>query len=595
MKNLSFITIALAALTFVGCSSDEDFDSATESQRPSLTFVSYVGNSRRAATNLQQTQIADGVKVGVFVKNSSGFISGGNNAQLTANGAGAFTGSPIYFPEDGSAVSVTAYAPYSSSFNDMADVAADFTVAANQSTDAGYLASDLLYGIPAGTNSFTESNAVVPLNFGHMLSKLSIKFKTSAETDVDLKGATINIVNTLPTTTLKVADGMLGAAKGTAKNIKVTTFAADATSFTASAIIVPQTVAKGSFIQVVLTNGKMLNAKLSTQATFASGKAYTYSVNISGQGGEAQAVIELSSTVTDWIEDTNVLSGDVTEEDAPDPEENRLYATFGTPGGNATYNAPTYTWTASSNNLMPVFEFANGELAKYTKLVFTFTNLVDGPVRMGYYVGSDFKEFGNGFYSAGKKEVDLTALGIDLSTVTRISFGGRSAAGSCDILAEEVYLVEGEGGSESGGGSGGGSTDGDQLTATFGTPGANGSYSGSTYSWTAGNSNLMSVFEFANGELANYKTFVFTFSDVTGAPVRAGYYVGNTFTAFNNGFYSNGSKGVDLTALGIDLSTVTKIVFGGASNEGSCTIKASDVYISKKSKDEITGNITWVN
>ncbi len=442
MKKLSIISLAIAAMTFVGCSSEEGVNEAVNSQKPSLTFVSYVGGSRRAATNLQQTQIAEGVKAGVFVNNQNGYITGGNNAQLTANGAGAFTGAPIYFPEDGSAVSVYAYAPYSTAFNDMAAVNADFTIAANQSTDAGYLASDLLWGIPTGTNSFTETNPIVALNFKHMLSKLTVKFKTSAQTDVDLKGSTINIVNTLPSTTLKVADGTLGAAKGTATSIKAATFAADATTFTASAIIVPQTVATGSFIQVILTNGKMLNAKLNAEATFASGKSYTYVVNISGQGGDVTAEIELNSTVTDWDDNTTPLSGDVTEEDAPEPQDEKLYATFGTPGGNASYDATsfTYTWTGSTNNLMPVFEFANGELADYTTLKFTFSSLVDGPVRAGYYVGSSFTEFGNGYYSAGTKTVDLTALGIDLSTVTKIAFGGRSNAGSCVIKASEVYL-----------------------------------------------------------------------------------------------------------------------------------------------------------
>ncbi|MBQ8456668.1 MAG: fimbrillin family protein [Prevotella sp.] len=440
MKKISLFTIALAGWVLMGCSSDE-MKNGQEGQQTPITFVSNVSTMRSANVNLQKTQLAEGVKVGVFVRNADGFISGGNNAQLTASGAGGFTGSPIYFPEDGASVNVLAYAPYQSGWSDQVDVAATFTVAANQSTDAGYLASDLLHGVPtATTNSFTKETPVVALNFQHKLSKLSVKFKTSEDTDVDLKGATINIVNTLPSATLKVSDGTLGAATGTATAIKAVTFASDATEFLASAVIVPQKVAAGSFIQVVLTNGKMLNARLNTEATFASGKAYVYSVNISGQGAEAQAEIELSSTVTDWVEDATELTGDVTEEDAPEPEEVKLYATFVTPGSNATYAAPTYTWTAGNSNLMTCFEFANGELANYTKLTFTFSNLVDGPVRMGYYVGSAFTEFGNGFYSAGTKTVDLTALGIDLSTVTKIAFGGRSNAGSCDIKASDVIL-----------------------------------------------------------------------------------------------------------------------------------------------------------
>lgn len=580
MKKISLFTIALAGWVLMGCSSDE-MKNGQEGQQTPITFVSNVSTMRSANVNLQKTQLAEGVKVGVFVRDADGFISGGNNAQLTASGAGGFTGSPIYFPEDGASVNVLAYAPYQSGWSDQVDVAATFTVAANQSTDAGYLASDLLHGVPtATTNSFTKETPVVALNFQHKLSKLSVKFKTSEDTDVDLKGATINIVNTLPSATLKVSDGTLGAATGTATAIKAVTFASDATEFLASAVIVPQKVAAGSFIQVVLTNGKMLNARLNTEATFASGKAYVYSVNISGQGAEAQAEIELNSTVTDWVEDTTELTGDVTEEDAPEPEENKLYATFGTPASNATYTAPTYSWTAGNSNLMTVFEFSNGELKNYKTLKFTISNLSEGAsVRMGYYVGNEWTEFGNGFYSAGAKEVDLTALGIDLSTVTKISFGGKSGSGgSVDIVATDVYLVGNDGGS----GEEVTPTDGNTLTATFGTPGGNASYSAPTYTWTGSSNNLMTVFEFANGELANYKKLTFTFSNLVDGPVRMGYYVGSTFTEFGNGFYSAGTKTVDLTTLGIDLSTVTKIAFGGRSNAGSCDIKASDVILSKE-------------
>lgn len=583
MKKKSLFTIALAGWVLMGCSSDEMKD-GQEGQQTPITFVSNVSTMRSANVNLQKTQLAEGVKVGVFVRDADGFISGGNNAQLTASGAGGFTGSPIYFPEDGASVNVLAYAPYQSGWSDQVDVAATFTVAANQSTDAGYLASDLLHGVPtATTNSFTKETPVVALNFQHKLSKLSVKFKTSEDTDVDLKGATINIVNTLPSATLKVSDGTLGAATGTATAIKAVTFASDATEFLASAVIVPQKVAAGSFIQVVLTNGKMLNARLNTEATFASGKAYVYSVNISGQGAEAQAEIELNSTVTDWVEDTTELTGDVTEEDAPEPEETKLYATFGTPASNATYTAPTYSWTAGNSNLMTVFEFSNGELKNYKTLKFTISNLSEGAsVRMGYYVGNEWTEFGNGFYSAGAKEVDLTALGIDLSTVTKISFGGKSGSGgSVDIVATDVYLVGNDGGS----GEEVTPTDGNTLTATFGTPGGNASYTAPTYAWTGSSNNLMTCFEFANGELANYKTLKFTFSNISeGAAVRMGYYIGSDWTAFNNGggYYSNGTKEVDLTTLGIDLSTVTKICFGGFSSSGSVDIKASDVILSKE-------------
>lgn len=242
---------------------------------------------------------------------------------------------------------------------------------------------------------------------------------------------------------------------------------------------------------------------------------------------------------------------------------NNLQAIFGPPGGNATYTS-TYSWTGSTSNLMDVFTFSAGELANYTTLTFTFSNLVGGPVRMGYYVGSSFTEFGSGYYSAGKKTVELNTLGIDLSTVTKISFGGRSNAGSCVIKPSDVILSGSNG----------------SLTASFGTPSSNASYA--PYSWTATNNNLMTCYEFAVGELAQYKTLTFKLANLTsGTMVRMGYYVGSAFTEFGNGFGSDGTKTVNLKDLNINLATVTKISFGGRTGTGSVNIFPSDVILTK--------------
>ena len=579
MKKMSLIPLGLALMALASCSSEEIKQQRSDLPMP-ITFVSSVA-TRSANVNLQKTQIASSVEVGVFAKTSNGYITNGDNAKLTADGNGAFTGTQLYFPTDGSVVSVYAYAPYNAAFAGKDGEAVAFSVAADQSSDAGYLKSDLLCGTPTGTNSFTKDNPVVTLNFEHKLAKLKVKFTLGEDTDVDLRGATINIVNTLSTTTLKVSDGTLGTATGSATSIKAVTFASDATEFLASAVLVPQTVGAGSFVEVILAD-KMLNAELSNAVAFVSGKSYTYNVRISGQGAEAKAEILLASTVTDWVDDDTELTGDVTEEELP--ENTYSPTSFGTPGGNASYANGVYTWTGSTNNLMTILEFASGELAKYTTLEITTSDLTEGNYRIGYVLdGGSFTQFtGSPYYSAGKKTIDLTAAGIDLSKVTKIQFGGNSGSGSVGILPSSVVLKGN--GTNTGGGSGdGGNTggNGNTLTATFGTPGGNASYSAPTYTWTATTNNLMTCFEFANGELANYKTLTFKISNLSGNMVRMGYYIGSTFTEFGNGYGSNGTKTVDLTALGIDLTTVTKISFGGRTGTGSVDIVATDVILSK--------------
>ncbi len=251
----------------------------------------------------------------------------------------------------------------------------------------------------------------------------------------------------------------------------------------------------------------------------------------------------------------------------------KLYATFGSlPGGaNATLNK--YTWSATSNNLMPVFEFPNGELANYTKLKFTISNLTGGMVRMGYYVGGTFKEFGDGFGSDGNKTVDLTSLGIDLYTVTSIAFGGRtlsdnSTPGSVNI--SNVYLEP---------------SSGENLNATYGSlpSGANATFY--DYVWTATSNNLLPIFEFNNGELANYQTLSFDLTLASGSGmVRIGYYLSDastTFVEIDEGYGSTGTKTIDLTTLNIDLSKVTKISIGGRTYNSGATNAANfrNVYV----------------
>lgn len=583
-KNSYFIgLLGLCIMAMTGCSQDEEESNASKQNTRKMLLTSNVAQTRSISQKIQTTQLTSGNTVGVVVTDETDAIIS-DNSKITADGDGGFTyDKDLFWPVEGKA-GIYAYAPYQEGWKEKFGEDYTFTVAADQTTDSGYLSSDLLYGTPTNGNPIAQSESAVAITFQHKLVKININLKNHSETD--LGGSTVRLQNVANTATFNLKTGELGTPSGKA-TVKAATFATDATTYSCSAIVMPQKLTAGSeYVGVVLKSGGMLTAKLHSDMELVGGKTYNFTVSV-GVGG---ADMTVTSALTDWDDNTTNLIGEIDPEDITEPDTEKLYATFGTPGSNASYSAPTYTWTAGNSNLMTCFEFASGELKNYKKLTFTISNLTEGAsVRMGYYVGTEWTEFGNGYYSAGTKTVDLTALGIDLSTVTKISFGGKSGdGGSVDIKATDVYL-EGTGGGSSDSGSGdssssggsSGSGDGNSLTANFQTPGSNASYSAPTYTWTAGNNNLMTVFEFANGELKNYSTLTFTFSNLVDGPVRMGYYVGSDFTEFGNGYYSAGTKTVDLTALGIDLSTVTKIAFGGRSSAGSCDIKASDVILSK--------------
>lgn len=127
---------------------------------------------------------------------------------------------------------------------------------------------------------------------------------------------------------------------------------------------------------------------------------------------------------------------------APAANATKTYAMFGSPAGNGSWDAENgiYTWTAGYNNLMPVFTFANGELAEYTSLHLTTSDYTD-TYRVCFMNGSTAVAT-IAFYSAGQKDLVFSERNetkdLDLSQITHISFGGASGSGSIGL--SNVYL-----------------------------------------------------------------------------------------------------------------------------------------------------------
>ncbi len=269
--------------------------------------------------------------------------------------------------------------------------------------------------------------------------------------------------------------------------------------------------------------------------------------------------------------------------------KNVKYASFGTPGGNATYTESTayYEWTQSNNNLMQMFSFSNGELANYTQLKLTFSSN-SGNVRVNFVYGSGSSDNvtyngtseGGYFGSAGTKTITMSGLSTILSgksktlaDVTAIRFGGdaSSSTGQCTIKWSDVYLEN---------------SDDAVVTGLFGTIGGNASYSVPSYSCTdVGSNNLMNVFTGAAGDFSKYSNGVlqFTISDLaSGNMVRIGYHNGSSFSEFGTGFGSSGTKTVDISTQSANAAAATTIKFGARSGTASSpfvTIRPDQVFL----------------
>ena len=170
-----------------------------------------------------------------------------------------------------------------------------FTIKEDQSTDANYKASDLMYGKPA-SNPVSPSANAEDIKFSHLLSKVTINLKPG-ENVTSLDGAKVELIGVKPSTTLTASkDGCsITAASGDATPITVMTATETVTS--GSAIIVPQTLPE-MFLQVTL-DGATLTGKLDSGApTLTAGNAYTYDITVNMRGG----ALEIKGSITPWTD-----------------------------------------------------------------------------------------------------------------------------------------------------------------------------------------------------------------------------------------------------------------------------------------------------
>ena len=308
MKAKLFMATAAAALILAGCSNDENEPADNWNGEIRLSSgVAAQQVTRSIATDLQGAQIADGIHVGFFINEhpESATTTYTQNLDYTANGMGAFSGTAVYYPQSGNGVDIYAYAPWESGLLLTGTYA--FTVATDQSTDDNYLASDLLWGQPMknGTesaNPVARTKDNVPVSFKHLLSKIQVTLKPgSGLTADDFKGATLKVLQVLPGTTLTLSDGTISAASGDRTDLTAATYdtqAAPASSVTAAAIVVPQTITERTkFFEVDLTTGGKLFYTLPDGGgglSLAGGKIYKYEITVNLTG------LTVTSTIEDW-------------------------------------------------------------------------------------------------------------------------------------------------------------------------------------------------------------------------------------------------------------------------------------------------------
>ena len=274
MKMKSLLGIMLSLSILQSCQNDETNIIQNEVNNKGITFSSIIDdaqNSRAYDTSWEANDV-----IGVFMlANSDKNVLDKNIPYATSKGDGYFVSknSPIYYPEDNSAVDFIAYYPYSETID--------------------------YKNYPINLSNQTKQNAIDLMTAVNLtnrqlaLAKLVLNLESTSGSS--LKGIKASISGLQVKGTANLSDGTITPSG------EATTFSLfineEATQ--AEAILLPQTLSGNLKIKLEL-NGQSKEIETEIAGSIEKGYKYIYNVNVNYQGGEITT--DPQAKYTRWTE-----------------------------------------------------------------------------------------------------------------------------------------------------------------------------------------------------------------------------------------------------------------------------------------------------
>lgn len=308
---------AVLALTAAGCSAGGDAQPDDAGAPALLSLQTTIATpadgaaAMRAATGLQPVQIAAGQQVSVVFSGgtvvSSGSATAVGQATATADGSGglAFTAPAAALYLAPGEVTVWADVMHPAAKTSAAMTA--FTVERDQSSSAGYLQSDLLYGnavVTRRTGDYTRATAAVTLS--HKLSKLTVT--ATADGTLVKQVQAVRLVSGYRTVGI---DNAYGCRLGTALADAVTPLPAGwltlysggtAATATASCLVPPQTLRAGELVRVETDRGAV-TFRVDSEFTLSEGCSYAVTLPVITQD-QIEHTGNIEPEVIPWTDTT---------------------------------------------------------------------------------------------------------------------------------------------------------------------------------------------------------------------------------------------------------------------------------------------------
>ena len=313
MKDTGLMMLAAAAMLMVGCT-EELLDGRRGEIPVILTTAVDANTTTRAATDvLSSTQFGAGETFYAYFPTDVRIndVTSACGTTFTTDGSGGTT--PAVQPYFNATANVCAYYPYVTG-KQVTNSTTSFSVERDQSTEAGYKKSDLMYATSTITKSGASSSTV--LTFGHKMSKIIVNVTLgqgiSAVTGVRLVSGskTVTIANPMTIdessapyvgSVSEAAADQISAADGECITLYSGSYTTTTTPLSCAGLIPPQTI-NGDFLQIITNMGTATYSV--SDKTFISGGFYTYNVTVTAT---SFAVI---TDITNWddSETTNLVN-----------------------------------------------------------------------------------------------------------------------------------------------------------------------------------------------------------------------------------------------------------------------------------------------
>ncbi len=283
------ITILAVVLLFGACTSDDE--GGQKGLVPiTLTTTTLMNTSlatRTTSTDLQSSQFASGQTFYVYFHNSG--TTSIDHATYTADGSGGTTTTTTpYFTLSGASTDVLAYYPSS-----VTEATTSFVVEADQSTDASYRASDLMYASATVPKVYPVSTGA--LTFAHKMAKIRVNATVNAGVSV----SSVKLKNIKRQAPFTASTGAIGTAVASGStDVTMFTSAGETSNFNCVALVPPQSITANTTLVTVTTANHTLVYEVPSAVTFASGYQYVYNVSVF----DTQLIV--TTNITAWDEST---------------------------------------------------------------------------------------------------------------------------------------------------------------------------------------------------------------------------------------------------------------------------------------------------